>query len=216
MAQIVLEATVRAERGKHVGALRRQGRVPTIVYGHGREPMALSTDLRQLERVWMRAGRTHLVDLTIDGHKAEKVIIRDFQIDPRSARAIHADLYVVNLKEKLTADVPLVCIGEAPAVADLKIGQLQQVMSSIKVECLPQDLPAQISVDVTGLAELDAGIHVRDLELPAGVVVFGMDAEELVVKIAAIRVQQEEAPVAAAEEAAPAEGAAPEESSPAS
>src|SRR5207237_3676873 len=94
-APLSLRATQREELHKHVHALRRRGEVPAVLYGHNVEPQALATDARSLEKVWHRAGRTHLVDLAIDGGRARKVQIRELQIDPRTARLLHADFFAV-------------------------------------------------------------------------------------------------------------------------
>jgi large subunit ribosomal protein L25 len=160
----------------------------------------------------MRAGRTQLIDLSVDGGRAQKVLVREMQIDPRSNRPIHADFFAVNLLEKLTADVPVVVTGESPAVVDAKIGTLQQLINTLRIECLPADLPAQFTVDVSGLLEIDSGIHVRDITLPEGVALVHIDPDELVVKVAALRIVEEEPEVVAAEEEgeAAAEGEAAE------
>jgi large subunit ribosomal protein L25 len=209
-----LAASQRTLLHKHVHALRRRGEVPAVLYGHNVKPQPLVTDARTLEKVWRRAGRTHLVDLTVDGARARKVQIRELQVDPRTARLLHADFFAVNLREKLTVDIPIVPVGDAPAVTELKVGVLQQTLTSIKVECLPGDIPAQLTVDVTALRDIDDGVHLRDVPLPEGVALtHGADPDELVVKVAPLRVLAEveaEAPAAPAEEAAP-EGEAPAE-----
>lgn len=216
---IELPASTRDARGSHNKALRREGKVPAILYGHNVEPRSLEADTRVLQRVWMRAGRTHLVDLKVDGGRAQKVLVREMQVDPRTGIPIHADLFAVNLREKLTADVPVVIVGEAPAVVDTKIGTLQQLITSLRIECLPSDLPAQFSVDVSGLDEIDAGIHISEIALPEGVTLVHGDLEELVVKVSALRVAAEEeevAPEAEAEgEAAAESGAGATEAAPA-
>jgi large subunit ribosomal protein L25 len=196
---IELPATTREERGSHNKPLRRQGLVPAVLYGHNVEPRAISTQANVLHRVWMRAGRTQLIDLTVDGGRAQKVLVREMQIDPRTNRPIHADLFAVNLREKLTADVPVVVTGESPAVVDAKVGTLQQLINTLRIECLPADLPSQFSVDVSGLTEIDQGIHVRDIQLPEGVALVHIDPDELVVKVAALRIVEEEPTVAAPE-----------------
>ncbi len=212
MATIELRATTREERGHHNRALRRKGRVPAVLYGHNVEPRPIEAEGRLLHRVWMRAGRTHLVDLKVDGKRAQKVLVREMQIDPRTGNPIHADFFAVNLLEKLTADVPVVIIGESPAVVDAKIGTLQQLITTLRIECLPSDLPAQFSVDVSGLLEIDAGIHVRDIDLPDGVALVHVELDELVVKVSALRLVTEEeieaVEAAEAAEAAAAEGGA--------
>jgi large subunit ribosomal protein L25 len=208
MADIALDCRTRTETGRHVKHLRREGQVPAILYGHQVEPVSLSADQRSLERIWLRAGRTHLVDLRVDGGTATKVIIRALQLNPRTNRPQHADFFAVNLKEKLTADVPVILVGESPAAEETKVGQLQQTLMSVKVECLPSDLPSQISVDVSGLTELDQSISMSDVTLPHGVNLVH-DTDEQIVKIVPHRVQAAEEPTEA--EAAAAASAQPEE-----
>lgn len=216
---LTLSAKPRTELHRHAHALRRRGLVPGVLYGHNVEPQTLEVDARTLERVWRTAGRSHLVDLTLDGGRPRKVLIRELQVDPRSAGLVHVDLFAVNLREKLTVDVPVVPTGESPAVAVEKLGVLQQILTTIKVECLPGDIPAQLTVDVSGLLAVDDGIHISDLELPQGVALApGVNADELVLKVAPVRVAVEEeeaaaeAPEGEAEEGAAAE-AGPEASS---
>jgi large subunit ribosomal protein L25 len=203
MDSLSLTAHPRSETGRHVHALRRTGSVPAVLYGHKISPVSLAVDLKDLERIWHRAGRTHLVDVAVDGQKQHKVLIKDLQINPRSGRPIHADFFAVNLREKITADVPVIVIGDSPAVHQ-KIGQVQQVVSSLRVESLPADIPAQITVDITSLEEIDQSITLGQIEVPKGVTLVHADPDEVVVKIAPVRVRvEEEAPVAeAAEEGA--------------
>jgi large subunit ribosomal protein L25 len=200
MASLSLAARPRELRGRHVKALRRHGAVPAVVYGHEQESMPIEADLATLERIWQRAGRTHLIDLVIDGGTSRKVLIRELQINPRTGRIAHADFLAVNLLEKLTADIPLVIVGEAPAVSELKIGQLLQTMTTVKVECLPSDLPPQITVDVSGLDEIDKGVTLGEVPLPPGVTLVHADLGETVVKVSPLRVREEEEEVAPAEE----------------
>jgi large subunit ribosomal protein L25 len=217
MADIALSAQTRSERGRHLHAVRRRGLVPAVLYGYNLEPQAISADARLLAKVWRRAGRTHLIELNVDEGGPRQVLIRDLQFDPRTARPLHADFFAVNLREKLAVDIPVVLVGESPAVTEARVGQLQQTTTTLRVECLPGNIPGQISVDVSGLVELDQGIHIRDIELPEGVSLGAhIDADELIVKVAQLRVAAEEE-VEAAAEAEPAEveagdeGASPKE-----
>lgn len=219
MVELNLTARPRAERGRHVRALRRAGYVPAVVYGATVPAQAIAAEAGALARVWARAGRTRLVDLSIDG-LASKVLIREYQVDPRTARPLHADFLAVNLLEKLAVDIPVTPIGEAPAVTQLKIGVLQQVVNSLRIEALPGNLPGHLGVDVSGLTEVDQAVRVRDVVLPDGVTLTGhLDPDEVLMKIAPLRVAAEEVPAAVAPEAAlegevapPAEeGAAPPE-----
>jgi large subunit ribosomal protein L25 len=203
VADLALTAHSRSERGRHVQAMRRHGQVPAILYGQDMPAQAISAETGALIRVWQRAGRTHLIDLTIDDARPRKVLFHDFQIDPRSARPLHADFFAVNLSERLAVDVPIRTVGEAPAVTQLRAGSLQQVLATLRIEALPGNLPDHLPVDVTGLTEVDSAVRVRDLVLPEGVSLAAhVDLDEVVVRIAALR-------AVAAEEAAPAVEAEP-------
>jgi len=200
-----LSASLRSETGRHVHAVRRRGDVPAVLYGHNVEPMALSIEARSLRRVWHQAGHSHLVDLALDGGRVRKVLIRELQVSPRTTELVHVDLFAVNLREKLTVEIPLIPVGESPAVTELKLGVLQQIITSVMVECLPGDIPAQLNVDISGLTDVDQGIRLGEVPLPERVsLATGVDPDELVLKVAQVRV------VADAEEveAAPAEGEA--------
>jgi len=211
MDTISLAARPRGETGRHVHALRREGAVPAILYGHKIAPVNLAIDAKELERVWHRAGRTHLIDVKVQGQKAHKALIKDLQFHPRGGHALHVDFFAVNLREKITAEVPVIVVGESVAVQQ-KLGQVQQVVSSLRLESLPADIPAQITVDITGLDEVDMSIQLGQLELPKGAVLVHADLEEVVVKIAPLRVraEEEEAPAAEEETPAAAEAAEPE------
>ena len=214
-SSLTLPAAPRTEHGRHAELLRRHGRVPAVLYGHNVQPQALSVDARTLQRVWRSAGQSNLVDLTLDGARPRKVLIRELQVNPRTANLVHVDLFAVNLLEKLTVDVPLVPVGESPAVTVEKAGVLQQILSTLKVECLPGDIPSQLSVDISGLLAVDDGVHVSDVPLPQGVALAsGVNPDELVLKIAQVRVTAEEPE--AAEAAVAEEGAAAEAGSEAS
>ena len=214
MADLSLTAVTRSERGRHVQAVRRHGQVPGVLYGHDLPSQAICADTAELVRVWHRAGRTHLIDLSVDGGRARKVLFHDFQIDPRTARPLHADFFAVNLRERLEVDVPVRTVGDAPAVSQLKVGSLQQVLVTLRIEALPGNLPDHLTVDVSELAEVDAAIRVRDVVLPEGVSLAAhVDPDEVVVKVAALRAvaAEEAAPAAVEAEAEAAEAEAPEQ-----
>ena len=205
MADLTLTAVTRSERGRHVQAVRRHGQVPAVLYGHDLPSQAICADTAEIVRVWHRAGRTHLIDLSVDGARARKVLFHDFQIDPRTARPLHADFFAVNLRERLAVDVPIRTVGEAPAVTELKLGTLQQVLATLRVEALPGNLPDHLAVDVSGLTEVDAAVRVRDVVLPEGVTLAGhLDPEDVVVKVAPVRAATTEETAAEAAEVEPA------------
>jgi large subunit ribosomal protein L25 len=190
----VLEITPRTELRKQNRGLRAAGGVPGVVYGHRVDPVSVTLPRRGFERAFHKVGRTQLLDLKIDGEGSpRKVLVREVQYDPRGGGVLHVDFYQVNLKKKITADVPVVLVGESPAV-QRHDGELQQNVNSLRVSCLPADIPEHVEVDVSGLEAVDDGIRVGQLYVPAEVEILN-DPEELVVKIAVIREIEEEEPV---------------------
>lgn len=191
-----LKLEPRAEIGDHLRALRRQGRLPGIVYGHNVDAVTVVVDGREFLKAFQKVGRNQLVDLQIGGEPVRKALIREVQRNPRDGDLLHVDFYQVNLKEKIESDVPLEFEGEVEIVVKGE-ADLQHGLHAIKVECLPTDLPPVITVDISGLKEIDDEIRVKDLKLPAGVEVLD-EPEDLIIKIAAHREEVEEEPAAPA------------------
>lgn len=193
----VLSIQPRIELRKRNHALRAQGSIPGVIYGHRVDPVSVSVPRREFDRAFHKAGRTQLLDLQIDGEgKTRKVLVRQVQYNPRSGQPLHVDFYQVNLKEKIAAEVPIVLVGESPAVLR-RDGELAQNLHSLKVSCLPADIPEHIEVDVSGLENVDDAIRISELTIPDEVEVTS-DPDDVVVKVAAPRVVEEE-PVAEAE-----------------
>lgn len=182
-----ISARPRTARGRHLGALRREGIVPAVVYGPQQQATAIQADERDLQRLYQRAGRSTLIDLAIEGDRPRKVLIRDFQVHPRSGRPLHADFFAVNLAEKTQAEIPVLVSGESPAVA-AKLGLVLQALSVLRVEALPADLPGHLSADVSVLTAADSTITAGDIELPAGVTLL-TDPGDVVAKISGRRVR---------------------------
>jgi large subunit ribosomal protein L25 len=206
----VLEIAPRTELRKQNRSLRARGEVPGVIYGHRVDPVSVALPRREFERAFHKVGRTQLLDLKMDGEGgSRKVLVREVQYDPRANVVLHVDFYQVNLKEKITADVPVVLVGESPAV-QRRDGELQQNVNSLRVSCLPADIPEHIEVDVSGLEAVDDSIRVGQLNVPPECDVLN-DPEELVVKISVIReVEEEEVVVAEGEEGEAVEGEAAE------
>src|SRR5438128_1252015 len=142
-----LKASARQPLGKRSRRLVREGKVPAIVYGHNTEPTPIMLDRLEFQKVFVKSGRTHLIDLAIDG-RAEKVLIREIQTHPRRQGPIHVDFYQVNLQEKIEVEVPVHIMGESAPVKQGDADVLQP-MHSIRVECLPSDIPESFEVDIT-------------------------------------------------------------------
>ncbi len=199
-----LAAESREVLGKKVAALRRAGRLPAVVFGHGKPSVPVTVDSHDFELLRRRIAGSTLVDLSVDGKKAHPVLIHDVQVSPVTRKMLHAELFLVKMTEEITMDIPVVTTGEAPAVRDHG-GTLLHLVESVKVKALPANLPERFEVPVESLVDFEGSIHVRDLAVPADVTVL-TDPDEMIVRVQAPRVEAVEVPV----EAEGAEGAAVE------
>jgi large subunit ribosomal protein L25 len=164
--QVSLTATTRSTTGKGAArTMRRQGRVPAIIYGHHRDTEALEVDAAQLGRLLQAiGGSATMVDLTIEGRAPVKALIREVQRNPvRPADLLHLDLYEVRADEKITVDVPVHLIGVPDGVRNFA-GVLDHLIHRLPVRCFPANLPDHIEVDVTPLG-IAQQVYVRDLRV---------------------------------------------------
>src|SRR5690606_14591952 len=148
--------------------------------------------------------------LKISGEReARPVVVQKVQRHPLTSKVLHTDFYQVSLREKMRADVPLVFVGTSEGVETYN-GVLVKAIETVQVEALPLDLPSQIEVDITPLANLEDTLHVSDLNVPPSVTLL-TDPEVVVAKVASPRIglEMEEEAAAAAEEAAAEAGEAP-------
>ena len=209
MTTIELKANKRQIIGKKVRFLRGEGITPVHLFGHNVDSLALQTEPSQLQRVLTQAGKTKLIDLTIDrSKKARKVIAREVQKHPITGELLHVDFYEVKKTEKIKVDVPIILVGEAPAMKE-KGRTLTHSLNSLSIECLPDKIPPQIEVDLSPLGEVGQAIYVRDITLgPDITVITGSDI--MVARVSEARVEKAEEVAVPAEAEAVAE-AAPEE-----
>lgn len=176
---ITLKAQTRAAVRRGVGALRRAGLVPGIVYGRHVDPVCIQVEAKELLGVLRTAGRNRLITLNVDG--ADKMVLaREVQRDPIRGAIKHVDFYQVSMTEKINADVAIEHIGESP---DMKsgMGVLLQEMNTLSIRCLPTDLVERITVDVSNL-KVDDSICVRDLPVPPGIEIMD-DADAVVIRL---------------------------------
>jgi len=182
MDEIVLNAEKRTVTGRAVKHLRKEGLVPAVMYGHFTEPTILQIDERLMGQILSEAGTNRLITLSVEGLQGDRrVLVRDLQRDAITHSLLHVDLYEVVMTEKITAEIPVVLIGESPIVEDGQ-GILFQGLDSIEIESLPGDLPGSIEIDLTPLAQIDDAVQVGDLNLGEGIKILS-DPDETVVKI---------------------------------
>jgi large subunit ribosomal protein L25 len=189
--QIELVVTPRTVLGKKVKTLRQDGITPANIYGHGIPSLAVQVATADLARTIRIAGRNTMLQLHVEGEKKRRpVFFRDVQRNPTTDEFLHVDFYQVSLKEKIRLEVPLIMVGEAPAVS-VHQGILLQSVNALTIEGLPTDLPPHIEVDVSGLEEIDDSVHVKDLDVSPDVTLM-VDPELVVAKVAAPRLVEEE------------------------
>jgi len=200
MRRLELEVKKRDITGKKVRFLRRGGLIPCNIYGHGIESLPVQVDVRKLSHVLARAGGTDLISIKMtDAASPSNVIIRDIQRNPMTGEPIHVDFYQVRMTEKLKAEVPLVFIGEAPALK-LKNVSMLHAMNTLQIEALPDDLPHNIEVDISSLAVPEQSLHVKDIKVSDKITILA-DPEQMIIKVAEVRkvVEEVAAPAAAVE-----------------
>jgi large subunit ribosomal protein L25 len=201
MEKNTIEATKRSVIGKKVGVLRREGKLPGVIYGHNFEAMAIIMDLKDATKVLNAATASTIVTIKIDD-KDHAALVREKQRDYIRNQYIHIDFQAVSQTEKIRTKVGIVIVGIAPAVKDFN-GVVVEGLDSIEVEALPKDLPERVTVDISGLANIGEAIHVSDIVIPENVTLL-TSVEELVILITAPAAEEvEEAPVAEVEGAEP-------------
>ena len=169
MRQIALNAKVRDKIGKGASRrLRRQGRIPAIVYGRKESPLSLEVGERELKKVaGMTAGQNAIINLSLDGEEGKILaLVKDVQHHPVTDRLLHVDFYRISLHDKITVSAPVTVTGESVGVKEG--GILEHILWEVEVECLPTRVPERIEVDITSLKIGDT-VHVRDLKTEEGI-----------------------------------------------
>ena len=189
MEEIELSANTRKVLGKKVRFLRRDGNTPVHVFGHNVASEALQCDTAELRRVLTQAGRTGLISLKIDNTRLPRnVVVREVQKEPRRGTLLHVDFYQVRMTEKIRVEVPIVPVGEAPALKE-KNNFLAQELNNLTIECLPNQIPNDVELDVSSLTEADQAMHVADITLDEGITILN-GLGQMVLKISARRLEK--------------------------
>lgn len=177
--ELKLTAEKRTILGRKAKTLRREGILPANIYGKKVKSLAVQTDLKSFLAAFKKTGETSIVGLKVKGEKKSRpVLIHNVQFDPVSDQPLHTDFYQVDLKEKVTTEVPIELVGESPAAKE-KIGILIQPLTDVEVEALPTELPDKLELDISGLKEVDDAVTVADLKVPKEVKVLTPEKEML-------------------------------------
>jgi large subunit ribosomal protein L25 len=182
MEKKVIEAAHRTVTGKQVGQLRREGKLPAVLYGHNFDATPIVMDRRSASKTLHGVSHSTLITIDLEGSE-HNVLVREIQRDFIRGDLLHIDFQVVSMTEKIKATVPIMLEGTSPAVAEFN-GVVISGVSQLDVEAFPQDLPEHIIVDISELNHIGDGIYVRDLPIPINVAVH-TDKEEMVVIISA-------------------------------
>jgi len=190
MSDYKLKATKREITGSGVEKLRKEGLVPAVIYGKGKENINLSINKIEFNKVFSKAGENSLIDLFIENDsRPHNVLAHDVQFHPVNDEPIHIDFYEVRMDEEVETEVPLVFINESPAVKDLE-GTLITNKTEITVKCLPANIPHEISVDISKLITFEDTIKASDLNIPANVELL-MEPEETIALVNPPRSEEE-------------------------
>ena len=202
-----LKAQNREILGKKVKALRAVGSMPAELFGHGIKNKHLSVSQKEFSKIYKAAGEHELVNVAVEGESPIPTLVTNAQRDAISGQFLSADFYAVKMDEKITVNIPISFIGEAPA--EKKGLPIIKVLSEIEVETLPGNMPHEFVADLSSLDDLGKSIHVKYIKIPKGVEL--LLAPDSVIATVGEKTAEEEVAPAPAEEAAPAAEAPKEE-----
>ena len=183
MGMLVLDVQLR-DKSKKAKVLRKNMLIPAVCYGKGFETRNLQVEYQAFRKIYKEASTTQVVNLNIDGNKVP-VLIYQIDYNPVSDRFDHIDFLEIDMKKKVTANVPVELVGEAPVVKNFN-AVLTLTKHEIEVRCLPMDIPHEIKLDVSILENLGDSIHVRDLKLSDKVEILS-DLEDSIVTVNAVQ-----------------------------
>lgn len=196
MEKFVIDAEKREVIGKKVGVLRREGKLPGVIYGHNVKAQPIIMNLKDASKILVQTTASTIINLILDG-KEVAALVREKQKDYLRNQFIHVDFQAVSLTEKLRAKVNIELTGIAPAVRNFN-GVVVEGVNAISVEALPSDLPERFTVDISHLENIGDAIYLKDLDIASGVELLD-SPDELVVLITAPAAEEvEETPAAEA------------------
>ena len=199
-SELKLAASTRQPGRQALSQLRSHGFIPAVVYGPKTDNLHIQINKAEALKIYNQAGGSSLITLDIDGQDQRQVIIKDIAQTRVKDQLIHMDFFQVDMAEKVTTEIELNFIGEAPAVKQLG-GVVVKNFDAVEIECLPKDLTNKLDVDLSGLVDFTTHISFADLKLPKGVVLSDKhEMNEIIVAVEEPRAVAVEN--AAAEEAA--------------
>ena len=186
--KISLKALPREILGKKVKLLRQKGLIPAVIYGGKREPISITLDKKEFEKVYGDAGSSSLIEVDLGGKK-ENVLAQEPQDDPVTGNILHVDLIRVRMDEKIKTEIPLRFIGESIAV-EQNDGTLITPRDNIEVECLPGDLVHEIEIDLGALVDFESQIKTSNITPPPGIEIL-TDPDDVIALVEPPRSEEE-------------------------
>lgn len=180
MKKYTLNANIRDLLGRKVKTLRNDGLAPANIFGKNVKSTSIQINTKEFQAVYKEAGETSIVELNL-GKDIRHTLISNVQLHPVTDEILHVDFREVNLKEKITAQVPVELEGESQAEKS-GVGTVVTQLSEIEVEALPTDIPENFTINIESLSDVDQAIYVKDIKAPSGVTITE-DSESIVVKV---------------------------------
>lgn len=193
MEKFEINAEKRTITGKKVSVLRREGKLPGVIYGHKVDQVAILMDLKEATKVLNKVTSSTIISINLEG-KQLSALVRERQKNYMKNLFIHVDFQAVSLTEKIRTHVNVEFSGIAPAVKDFS-GVVVEGLSSVEVEALPTDLPERFVIDISVLKNIGDAIYVKDIQIPQGVEIH-TPTEEMVVLITPPAGEEVEEPLA--------------------
>ena len=185
-----IEAETRTAVRKGVGRLRRNGKLPAVMYGAAAEPVAIQLDTHEASILLNRMQGTVLIDLEVDG-KVHKTVVRETQRDVVRGNLLHIDFLKVAMDQTIVATLPVTIVGEAPVLSQGDY-MIVTLLNEVQIECLPGDLINNIDISAEEFADPDSVVSAGDLFMPKGITLLS-SPEDVIARVSfASRVTEEE------------------------
>src|SRR3990167_11527414 len=189
MEKIKINVEPRKIIGKKVKSLRKEGLLPANIFGKGLKSKAIQVQEKEFYKTFKLAGETGVVEVKVKD-ETYPALIHNVQRNPVTDKVTHVDFHKVNLKEKITAHVPIKLVGESPAEKS-GVGLILQTINEIEVESLTVDIPHEIELDISDLSEIGQTIHIKNLKVDKEKVEIKNDPEEVVVSVQTAEMKEE-------------------------
>jgi large subunit ribosomal protein L25 len=178
-----------------IDALRKEGVIPAVFYGAGKESTSVSISTVEFKKVWRDAGESSAVKISMGTPGGDiDALIHEVQVDPITDEPIHVDFLAIDMKKKIKVHVPIEFEGISNAVKS-GVGNLVKVLHEVEIEALPADLPHNLVADISKLEALNDQIFVSDIKVPTGVVIINAPTEVVASIVEQVEEKEEAAPV---------------------